>query len=248
MPCELDASITKARRSFSQRRKRVIKVRKADLKQQIYSILEERLSKKMASEQRASDEREKLFCSLQDLGGLWTSKDEIEGGLAKVTGRSKKLQALKKQISARQKLLKQCVDETLKYLFAFSKNKVAFTFDTLRQNLEKLVDVSKSRSTNDEPHAHGESKAELRTQIRLTPNCLVGKLIEHCWSEDGNDEWWQGKVLSVETVSSKGVIYQVTYWQKDSDNPDDADEEAYDVALEEILADIQEGNLDILNM
>ena len=54
-------------------------------------------------------------------------------------------------------------------------------------------------------------------------------------SEAGSDEWWQGKVLEVETVSSKGVIYQITYWQKDGDNPDD---EAYDVALGEILADI----------
>ena len=236
---ELDKRIKQARRSFAHRRKKIFKVRKEELKKQVNELLETRAQKKVQSEQRAAQERERLLLSLQDLGGLWINKEQVNGGLTNLSSKAKKMQALKKQISARQKLIKQSVEQENRSLFAFSKGKKPFTIKQLQENLERLINLADSTGISRVP------AGDLREKITLEPEILIGKLIEHRWSDgDGNDTWWQGKVLSLEKCS-----YTIIYWQKDTDALDDADEaDGYEVTVTELLEDLGEGNLDILNL
>ena len=81
--------------------------------------------------------KEELTKKLQILGGLWTTKKEIEDRLKKMKTTKAKQNALKVQISFQKKVLGQLYSD--KVVFQFSQNKQPFSNTQLKENLLKLL-------------------------------------------------------------------------------------------------------------
>ena len=170
---------------------------------------------------RQQNGRQKLLDKLQKTGGLWRSKAEVEQLLRKMST-SKQEQSLKLQISARRRLLQSKCDQKL---FCFTQKKVKFNVETLKQNLLQIIEISNSNIQECD-----KNSLDL-TQVRLTPALLVGKAISHFYSEEGEEKWWDGQILRQKKNS---LDFYIKY---------DNDENEWELSLDQIIHDIEVGDL-----
>ena len=137
--------------------------------------------------------------------------------------------ALKTQINEWNKVLKQPVD---KALFIFSKMKKALTFEQLKENISKLINMSSSTKSENESFCD---------QVLKNPETLLGKVVHHIWSEGTCDVCYGGKVLDYLHPS-----YQIVYW-KEAEDEEEQEDNIFDLTLVEVVKDIRAGNLEILH-
>ena len=120
--------------------------------------------------------------------GLWQSVNQVDEYLATLQKKSEEKKALTAQLNFRKNVLKQKAAEQTDNLYAFSKNKKALTVEELAFNLKKLISQSLQESQL------GSSSGD--TSTGHDP-ILVGKRIRHlCSTDDGEEAWWTGKVIS----------------------------------------------------
>lgn len=107
--------------------------------------------------------------------------------LESYTSKSEQIDALKKQLKFRKNVLQQ-----EKSIFNFTKRpdtqktKKNLTVDELKVNFESLIRHAIVKNDNDHQHI------------------LVGKRVRHRFTEDGQDRWYTGKVIS--QVLNKGFV------------------------------------------
>lgn len=119
---------------------------------------------------------------LEENGGLWTNEEHVISGLAVYSTQHKKKEALKLQISFRNKVLGQ--KHSNKDVFKFSHHKKQFTVDELKQNLLLLIGVDEGASG---PSA---SESNCLSYIVVHPQLLVGKKIRHCFQVGEKLLWY----------------------------------------------------------
>lgn len=128
--------------------------------------------------------------------------------------------AVKAQIRVRKNILQQKADPSL---FAFSSHQKPYTLDNLKANLFTLMDCGKTDTT-------------LLTTCIMDPSVVVGRRISHAWSTDNGIEWYEGTVLQMTGEQVKE--YEVKY--------DNSSEESVYLEIDELLADLKNGDLKLL--
>ena len=198
---------------FNDRKKTLHKVRS--------EILRARASEKARKQQKKLERDQNLLKSLQEIGGLWTSPDEVDSNLSKCKA---KLAALKVQINCRKMILHQEEDKSL---FAFSAGGKQFRTDQLIKNLKELVNLS--------------AGTVYSKDYSLCPHELVNKNIKHIWQEDAEEVIYYGRVIRYNQSERSLFIYYTT--EKDCVQNSYEDSDLWDVPLAEILEDITTGVL-----
>ena len=237
---EIELITTQARQT-KMSRKTIVRQRNLDIKKEIVAILKQREQTKKLKAERITAQRESLLAHLHNAGGLWSTPEQIKANLSSLTSKSQKLQALKSQISARKRILKQQVVDMS--LFAFSKGGKQFSVEQLTTNLSLIV---QSRVKESDEHS------DIVEQIELNPRSVIGKHVKHCWTlEDGSDKWYYGKII--ELMEDKNILnYQICYPETSENNSLDADDDEndddlFEISVMEFINDFKNGTLDILD-
>ena len=224
-PTERDAKVTQARKTWK-KSKAVFKERKNTLRRARSSILQAREANKLKREQNKQLRNEKLLKNLQEVGGLWSTEEELDKNLPNCKS---KVAALKVQINARKILLQQEADKSV---FAFSSQGKLFTIERLRENLLGLIRATSSS---------GEDG-----NFSLHPENLVGKNISHVWNDNGTDVTYYGHVLRYNSKKRELIVYYSLERDGYETLDDEPDQELYDISLDEFLEDMATGNLAVL--
>lgn len=149
---------------------------------------------------RITQENERLTKEIQSIG-LWMNKGDIERGLQNVVKKAEKLRLLKVQLKFRQKVLAQSHPDS--FIFAFSSKGKAHSFQKLKDNLCKLVDVE-----HQEDSTTPEQETIAFEDIRLQPELLIGRRIKHRFEVDGKLVWYEGVVQQLNFITNE---FQVAY-------------------------------------
>ena len=195
------------------------KKRREEIEQKRLKAQREREKARQKKIEKEIKEKEQLTMKLA-IYGLWTTPNEVERGLQMLHSKKEKQQALKVQISFRQKVLGQSHED--KTVFYFSCNRKQLTELQLEQNLLKLL------SQSDEIQQHQELTFD---EITADPELLLYRRIKHRFECDGFLEWFDGIVLSYNQDTGE---YAVKY---------DNEDETYFFSL---LEDLKEDDLIIV--
>ena len=178
--------------NFCKRREQIEMQRLAAIRRK-----ETELAKKKA---RVIKEKETLTKSIQKVGGLWITQEEVEDGLSELKTSKAKQDALKSQINFRKVL---CQTHPDKMVFHFSHNRKQFSNVELKENLLKLL------SSYEEP----EQRVTL-DEIARDPEILIYRRIEHMFNCDGELVWFTGTILSYDKDTKE---YRVAYDNEEGD-------------------------------
>ncbi|KAK3092075.1 hypothetical protein FSP39_024978 [Pinctada imbricata] len=119
--------------------------------------------------------------------------------------------------------------EDKKYL-NFSHKGKQFDIAKLKENLLILI-----KKYNNEP-----STPSVTTRLQQNPEIFINKCFNHVWTvENGQDETWKGRIMS-----QNSGTFNVKYWLEEENNIDD---EEFELTVEELITDIDEGNLTFCN-
>ena len=175
-------------------------------------------------EMRKRLQKEKILIELQKDGGLWLSGDDAKQKLMKIPVRQRK-NVLKTQIRARKQLLGQ--GEINPSLFSFSANKKQLNTEELMTNLLNIIQNTGPESTTSEIHL----VAEQINKIKFNPTFLIDKNVSHCYVDDGEETWWEGRVVR---QKRRSVMFVVKYV---------GEKDEYELSLDDIIHDISIGDL-----
>lgn len=75
--------------------------------------------------------------------------------------------------------------------------------------------------------------------VLQSPAGAVGLEIHHKWSEDGQEQWFRGRVRKVK----KGDKLQISYWGEEEEEEDSVD---YDICIKQFIADLLLTDLSIV--
>lgn len=114
--------------------------------------------------------------------GLWQTEADVDSALGEIKSETERKEALKAQLNFRKNVLKQ-IPPKLGYedVFLFSKKKQTFSVEKLKENVKKLV-----------RHAF---TIQPETSTEVIP-ILTGKTVKHLFLENGEENWFTGKVIS----------------------------------------------------
>ena len=199
--------------------KRKFKVRQEEIEVKRQEDVKRRAEAIARKELKAVQEKEKLTKEVEHLGGLWTSRAEVEDGLEHLERNAKKVEALKVQINFRHKVLGQTHPN--KDAFKFSHNRKQYSMNQLKMNLLTLVEAMHEGDSSDNPTVTAQAQGvgnprptrvstgcsrSTVEQIVKKPELLVGKKIRHRFEVGEELVWFIGTVLSVDL--DFGVSYE----------------------------------------
>lgn len=157
----------------------VLKTEHKQLEEDIKAYKAETLADKTKKieNKRAKDfqEKENLTNSMLYYG-LWQSVQQVDLQIQTIKSKTEKLTALKTQINFRKTVLGQPAEKDL-YKFS-SKGIGVFSIDILQANLCKLIELASE------------------SNIINTGHFLVGQNVRHKFDNEGNEEWFEGRVIS----------------------------------------------------
>jgi hypothetical protein len=128
--------------------------------------------------------KETIQKDLEDIG-IGNNIETIENNLTKMKTKNEKATALKQQINMCKEIVQVLFKD--KYLFQFSKKGKQFDIQHLKENLLKLIEKS-NVDNNQLDHTD-----ELIQSIKDNPRNVIGKPLEHEWS----DKKWKGRVIAL---------------------------------------------------
>ena len=219
LPHDEREKLYKAARSLAPSFKEKFKARRQEIEARRKKDMEKRIEENARKELNKMKEKESLTKKMQENGGLWTKKEELENGLALFSTQKKEKEALKLQINFRSKVLGQT--HVNKDLFKFSCNRRQLSVGQLKQNLLLLIGVGQESPSQNHQLSH----------IRQHPELLVGKNIKHCFQVGDELVWYKGTILS---MNPETMEFEVEY------------EEEEDTYLFTLLDDITSGDLELL--
>ena len=100
-------ALFQAARSLAPSIKRKFRIRQKEIEVKRQEVVKRRAEAVARKELKAVQEKGKLTKEIENLGGLWTSRAEVEDGLEQLERNTKKVEALKVQINFRHKVLGQ---------------------------------------------------------------------------------------------------------------------------------------------
>ena len=154
------------------------------IEQQRRAILQKKQDDIRMKEQKVLQEEEKLT-SETVLIGLWQTQDDVAQQLLRLKSEAKKKEALKIQLKFRKNVLQQQYSDTS--IYRFSKKGVGqFSSTTLKENLLKFIEDAWKATP---------SISSSQSAITGDP-ILVGKQVQHKFSENKAIVLYTGKVLS----------------------------------------------------
>ena len=171
-------------------------------------------------ERRCQIQKQKILVDLQKDGGLWQTEEDVDHKLAQLPQRQRR-NVVKTQIRARKQLLGQ--SDVNAALFNFSKNKRQLTTEELLSNLKMLVSLSESNPTDD--------ANTLMEKINMNPSILVNKKCSHCYTDNGRETWWEGRIIK---QKKRSVDFVISY---------EGEDDEIELSLHDLLYDISIGDL-----
>ena len=187
---EAAQSLTPVMRKIFKERREVIEARSAAAIQRKEEIQRKQLRRKILTK-----EIEKLH--------LWTCQADITNGLAQLSIKSDKLQALKLQIKFRDKVLNQTHSD--KSLFRFSHKGKQQTVNHLTKNLCELFGDTGAPSL---PEQVPPSLKMIMIQTEL----LIGQQIKHRFEVDKRLVWYDGRVAELDKDTG---LFEVIYGENE---------------------------------
>lgn len=199
------------------------------------AALQRKQEELLRKSRQAIKEKEVLTKEIEKIG-LWTTKADIESGLAHFSRQCDRINALKLQLKFCDKVLGSQTPSN-KLLFKFSHNRKPYTINQLVDNLCQLF----GETTDDQPSAEAidqitpQDTQEVDTApsrldlIGLShPEHLIGQSIKHRFIVDEKLTWYEGRVTNRNNETGH---FEVIY--KDDD----------DVYEFNLLEDIANGDL-----
>ena len=187
---EAAQSLTPVMRKIFKEQREVIEARSAAAIQRKEEIQRKQLRRKILTK-----EIEKLH--------LWTCQADITNGLAQLSRKSDKLQALKLQIKFRDKVLNQTHSD--KSLFRFSHKGKQQTVNHLTKNLCELFGDTGAPSL---PEQVPPSLKMIMIQTEL----LIGQQIKHRFEVDKRLVWYDGRVAELDKDTG---LFEVIYGENE---------------------------------
>lgn len=200
------------RKKFKERRE-VIEARSA-------AAIQKKKEEIQRKQLQAVKEKEILTKEIEKLH-LWTCRADITNGLAQLSRKSDKLQALKLQIKFRDKVLNQTHSD--KSLFRFSHKGKQHTVDHLTKNLCELIGDTGAPSLSEQVPPSLE-------MIMIQPELLIGQQIKHRFEVDKRLVWYDGRVAELDKDTG---LFEVIYGENE-------------VCHFNLLEDLENGDLQVI--
>ncbi|CAG2230398.1 ECM29 [Mytilus edulis] len=238
------------------------------------SIIETRIKEKELKEAKILAEKENNILDINNLGGKWTTLDQIYSFISTCKTKKLKLNAIKSQITYRKEIQMQKVDSNSKHLF-----KKSLDLPELTENLKKLIQLEQtylenrdeliedmetdaltiaadnhtnyiapyieSDHNNNVPCIMDTSILDHEVQHDVNePTNYVGKHIIHIWDEGSNNLTEYDGKLL--DYNSATMTFRVAYWNSKKGHKFHKRLRKYELSLQEFKDDMKSGDLKIM--
>ena len=195
---EIKVELDEAYKKVAKTRK-LFKARQVIIQERKQQLLHERLQRAEAAKQKKLAEavtqtNEMIYW------GLWQNTMQVDTVLNTIRGEKEKREALKAQLRFRKNILQQATKD--KTVFNFTKadgrgKRVDVTLHEMTENVKQLVREAYSVQSD-----VGGAKTGIE---------IVGKQVKHKFSENGQEVWYEGQVISqVFVVDVRLVLVEVS--------------------------------------